>query len=84
MAVFPLREDRIGIAVVIAAAYLIAFVGNDFLLQAVMIPFLVFALAAIGLNILTGYAGPALARHRRLHGRRRLCLLQADDRLSGA
>ena len=35
----------------------LAFTGNDFLLQAVMIPFLVFALAAIGLNILTGYAG---------------------------
>ena len=31
--------------------------GNDFLLNAVMIPFLVFSLAAIGLNILTGYTG---------------------------
>ena len=57
MAIFPLREDRIGLAVIIALAYLLAFVGNGFLLQAVMIPFLVFSLAAIGLNILTGYAG---------------------------
>jgi branched-chain amino acid transport system permease protein len=57
MAVFPLREDRIGLAVIVAAAYGLAFVGNDFLLQAVMIPFLVFSLAAIGLNVLTGYAG---------------------------
>jgi branched-chain amino acid transport system permease protein len=57
MAVFPLREDRIGLALVIAVAYLLAFVGNGFLLQAVLIPFLVFSLAAIGLNILTGYAG---------------------------
>jgi branched-chain amino acid transport system permease protein len=57
MAVFPLREDRIGLALVIAFAYLLAFVGNGFLLQAVLIPFLVFSLAAIGLNILTGYAG---------------------------
>jgi branched-chain amino acid transport system permease protein len=56
MAVFPLRQDRIGLGLIIAAAYAFAF-GNDFLLQAVMIPFLVFALAAIGLNILTGYAG---------------------------
>ena len=31
--------------------------GNSFLLQAVMIPFLVFSLASIGLNILTGYTG---------------------------
>ena len=41
---------------------LIAFVvfplfGNTFLLNAVMIPFLIFALAAIGLNLLTGYTG---------------------------
>ena len=57
MAVFPLRQDRIGLALIIAAAYALAFTNNDFLLQAVMIPFLVFALAAIGLNILTGYAG---------------------------
>src|SRR5215472_10682070 len=58
MAVFPLREDRIGLAVVLAVAFvgLPAF-GNDFLLNAVMIPFLVFSLAAIGLNILTGYTG---------------------------
>ncbi|WP_046862599.1 branched-chain amino acid ABC transporter permease [Microvirga massiliensis] len=57
MAVFPLRQDRVGLAIIIAAAYALAFLGNDFLLQAVMIPFLVFSLASIGLNILTGYAG---------------------------
>ncbi len=57
MAVFPLREDRIGLAVIILAAYALAFTRNDFLLQAVMIPFLIFSLAAIGLNLLTGYAG---------------------------
>src|SRR3712207_8903289 len=57
MAVFPLAQDRVGIAAIIAVAYAIGFFGNDFLLQAVMIPFLVFSLAAIGLNILTGYAG---------------------------
>jgi branched-chain amino acid transport system permease protein len=57
MAVFPLRQDRVGLGIIILAAYALAFVGNDFLLQAVMIPFLVFSLAAIGLNILTGYTG---------------------------
>jgi branched-chain amino acid transport system permease protein len=57
MAVFPLREDRIGLAAVIGLAYALAFLGNDFLLQAVLIPFLIFSLAAIGLNLLTGYAG---------------------------
>src|SRR5205085_9521249 len=29
----------------------------DFLINAVMIPFLIFSLAAIGLNLLTGYTG---------------------------
>jgi branched-chain amino acid transport system permease protein len=57
MAIFPLREDRAGIVVIIGIGYALAFFGDEFLLQAVMIPFLIFALAAIGLNILTGYAG---------------------------
>jgi len=58
MAAFPVLQDRIGMGVILAVAFvgLPAF-GNDFLLNAVMIPFLVFSLAAIGLNILTGYTG---------------------------
>jgi branched-chain amino acid transport system permease protein len=58
MAVFPILQDRIGIAVILLAAFIVipAF-GNDFVLNAVMIPFLIFALAAIGLNLLTGYCG---------------------------
>src|SRR5947207_3035105 len=58
MAVFPILQDRIGIAVILAVAFIvIPAAGNAFLLNAIMIPFLVFALAAIGLNILTGYTG---------------------------
>src|SRR6266566_5567029 len=58
MAVFPILQDRIGIAVILAVAFvLIPAAGNAFLLNAIMIPFLVFSLAAIGLNILTGYTG---------------------------
>ncbi|MGH6779319.1 MAG: branched-chain amino acid ABC transporter permease [Bradyrhizobium sp.] len=58
MSVFPILQDRIGIAIILLVAFVIipAF-GNDFLLNAVMIPFLIFALAAIGLNLLTGYCG---------------------------
>jgi branched-chain amino acid transport system permease protein len=57
-AVFPIRQDRY----LIAAALLIAFIavpllGNEYWLLTIMIPFLVFSLAALGLNILTGYAG---------------------------
>src|SRR4029077_657648 len=58
MAVFPVLQDRIGLGVILAVAFVVVpLFGNDFLINAVMIPFLVFSLAAIGLNILTGYAG---------------------------
>src|ERR1700753_3854163 len=57
-AIFPLREDRIGVGVLLAIAFLvIPLAGGPCLLQAVMIPFLVYALATIGLNLLTGYTG---------------------------
>jgi len=57
-AVFPILQDRIGIFVILAIAFVvIPRAGNDFILNAVMIPFLIFALASIGLNLLTGYTG---------------------------
>ena len=58
MAVFPILQDRIGLAIILfIAAVLIPVFGNSFFIQAVMIPFLVFSLASIGLNLLTGYTG---------------------------
>jgi branched-chain amino acid transport system permease protein len=58
MAVFPILQDRIGIAIILFVAFVVfPLVGNDFLLNAVLIPFLIFSLAAIGLNLLTGYCG---------------------------
>jgi branched-chain amino acid transport system permease protein len=58
MAVFPLRQDRVGIAFILLVAVVgVPLFASDFVLQTVMLPFLVFALAAIGLNILTGYTG---------------------------
>ena len=56
-AVFPIRQDRIGLAIIIVLAYAVPFTNDDFLMNAVMIPFLIFSLAAIGLNLLTGYTG---------------------------
>ena len=56
-AIFPILQDRIGLGLIIVAAYLLPLTHNDFLINAVMIPFLIFALASIGLNILTGYTG---------------------------
>jgi len=58
MAVFPIRQDRIGIVLILLVAFLvIPLTANDFVINSIMVPFLVFALAAIGLNILTGYTG---------------------------
>ena len=57
-AVFPILQDRIGLGVILFIAFvIIPLTGDAFLLNAVMIPFLVFSLAAIGLNLLTGYTG---------------------------
>jgi len=57
-AIFPIRQDRIIAAAAILAAFVVptAF-ANDYWLQAVLIPLLIYALAALGLNLLTGYAG---------------------------
>jgi len=57
MAVFPVLQDRIGLGVILAIACVVLPFAGDFLLNVVMIPFLVFSLAAIGLNMLTGYTG---------------------------
>jgi branched-chain amino acid transport system permease protein len=58
MAIFPIRQDRIGLAIILVAAFVgVPLAATDFVLAVVMVPLLIFALAAIGLNILTGYTG---------------------------
>jgi branched-chain amino acid transport system permease protein len=57
MAVFPIAQDRVGIGAILVVAIVIPFVSSSFFISAVMIPFLIFSLAAIGLNLLTGYTG---------------------------
>jgi branched-chain amino acid transport system permease protein len=58
MATFPLRQDRIGIVLILlVAAVAVPLLGSNFLLEAVLIPFLILSLASIGLNLLTGYTG---------------------------
>jgi len=56
--VFPILQDRWFIALVLVLAYaVIPFIANEYWFQAILIPFFIYSLAAIGLNILTGYAG---------------------------
>jgi branched-chain amino acid transport system permease protein len=58
MAVFPIRQDRYGLALILFIAFVvIPAVGDQFFLNTMMIPFLILSLAAIGLNLLTGYTG---------------------------
>jgi branched-chain amino acid transport system permease protein len=56
--VFPIRQDRIGVAAVLVFAFVVVpLVANQYWLSAILTPFLILALATLGLNILTGYAG---------------------------
>jgi branched-chain amino acid transport system permease protein len=56
--IFPIRQDRIGVALFLAFAFLVVpAIGDQYWLSAILTPLLIFALAALGLNILTGYAG---------------------------
>jgi len=57
-AIFPIRQDRWLLGAALGAAYLVVpAVSSEYWLLTIMIPFLVYALAAVGLNLLTGYAG---------------------------
>jgi branched-chain amino acid transport system permease protein len=57
-AIFPIAQDRWFLALGAIAAVLVPpLAASEYWLQAILIPFLVYALAALGLNILTGYAG---------------------------
>jgi branched-chain amino acid transport system permease protein len=57
-AIFPIAQDRWVVLVLLLGAFVVPpLVANEYWLQAVLIPFLIYALAAIGLNLLTGYAG---------------------------
>jgi branched-chain amino acid transport system permease protein len=55
---FPIRFDRYRYYAVLAFAVLVLpFVMDDYLVNSIFLPFLIYAIAAIGLNILTGYCG---------------------------
>ena len=57
--VFTITQDRVGIWLLLAFAFVGVplLVQDDYLFRAILIPFLILALAALGLNILVGYCG---------------------------
>ena len=55
---FPIKFDRYRYYLVLLIAFLvIPFTINDYWASAILLPFLIYSIAAIGLNILVGYAG---------------------------
>jgi branched-chain amino acid transport system permease protein len=56
--IFKLHEHRILFLFGLLIAFIfIPLIGSDYLFNAILIPYLVLALAGLGLNILTGYTG---------------------------
>jgi branched-chain amino acid transport system permease protein len=56
--IFPILQDRAAILLLLAFAYLaVPLFASEYLFRAMLIPFLILSLAAIGLNILVGYCG---------------------------
>ncbi len=57
-ALFPIRQDAVLLGIILLFAWVILpFTASGFAFQTLLIPVLIYALAATGLNILTGYAG---------------------------
>src|SRR6266545_6473051 len=50
--IFPIRQIRIAVAFLV-----VPLIANEYWLSAILVPLLIFALATLGLNLLTGYAG---------------------------
>ena len=56
--IFPILQDRIAIAVLLAVAFLaVPMLASDYAFRAILIPFVIMSLAALGVNILVGYCG---------------------------
>ena len=57
-AVFPIPQDRwVGIVFVVFLAVVVPLIGTEYVFQAILVPVLIYSIAAIGLNLLTGYCG---------------------------
>ena len=56
--IFPILQDRVAIGLLLALAFFVVpFLASDYIFRAILIPFLIMALAALGVNVLVGYCG---------------------------
>ncbi len=54
----PIRQDRMAIALLLfVAAVVVPLTATEYLFSAILVPFLILSLAALGLNVLVGYCG---------------------------
>ncbi|MBT53610.1 MAG: branched-chain amino acid ABC transporter permease [Mameliella sp.] len=57
-ALFPVRQDAVLLGIILLFVWVIfPLTASEFTFQTLLIPILIYSLAALGLNILTGYAG---------------------------
>ncbi|NNU45034.1 branched-chain amino acid ABC transporter permease [Ramlibacter montanisoli] len=56
--IFPILQDRWAVlAILLVAFFLVPAIASDYMFRAILIPFVIMALAALGVNILVGYCG---------------------------
>lgn len=56
--IFPIRQDRVVLGLFLVFAFVVMpMIASDYLFRAILIPFLIISLAALGVNILVGYCG---------------------------
>jgi branched-chain amino acid transport system permease protein len=56
--IFPIVQDRVLIGLLLAlAVFAVPLLADEYMFRAILIPFLILSLAALGLNILVGYCG---------------------------
>ena len=56
--ILPIAQDRVALYALLAVAFIVLpSIASDYWLTNILIPFLIFSLAAIGVNILVGYCG---------------------------
>jgi len=56
--IFPIAQDRLAFGIILAIAFIaVPMLASDYIFRAILIPFVIMALAALGVNILVGYCG---------------------------
>jgi branched-chain amino acid transport system permease protein len=57
-ALFPILQDRFFVwGIACFAFFVVPFLASEYLLRAILVPFLILTIAAVGLNLLVGYCG---------------------------